>query len=402
MNLWWLALKDTILIAKDRKALLTLILMPLLLIGILGAAFGKLMGDGEVKLDKFTLAVANLDDGEMGTVLEEEVFEKGLPNLVKVKKMNEADLYRTLKDQKAAVGLIIEKGFSNAVLSGNEAKVKLISIPSAGIQATITENIIQQFASEAAIRTAGMKAVIEAAAKAGNQGQANLGAAQFSLGEEPFPLVKEEAPKEEGLPVGSFQYYAAGMGVMFLLMTVTIGVSAMIEEKDQEVYKRLLVSKLTHYEYLAGKVLGLLFLCMLQLFVIILGTRFIFSVDWGPSLTGVFIIGISFVFSACGLGVMAGSLVNTGKAFNVVGMLGTQIMSAVGGSMVPLYLMPDWVNTLVKVFPNALALQSFLELMAGGGIKDILPGAAGLLGLGVLFLAIGWLMLAGERRRKYA
>ncbi|WP_409275237.1 ABC transporter permease [Neobacillus sp. SCS-31] len=402
MNLWWLALKDTILIAKDRKALLTLILMPLLLIGILGAAFGKLMGDGEVKLDKFTLAVANLDDGEMGTVLEEEVFEKGLPDLVKVKKMNEAELYTTLKDQKAAVGLIIEKGFSNAVLSGNEAEVKLISIPSAGIQATITENIIQQFASEAAIRTAGMKAAIEAAAKAGNQGQANLGAAGFSPGEEPFTLVKEEAAKEEGLPVGSFQYYAAGMGVMFLLMTVTIGVSAMIEEKEQEVYKRLLVSKLTHYEYLAGKVLGLLFLSTLQLFVIILGTRFIFSVDWGSSLTGVFIIGISFVFSACGLGVMAGSLVNTGKAFNVVGMLGTQIMAAVGGSMVPLYLMPDWVNTLVKVFPNALALQSFLELMSGGGIMDILPGAAGLLGLGILFLAIGWLVLAGERRRKYA
>lgn len=402
MNFWWLALKDTVLIAKDRKALLTLILMPMLLIGILGAAFGKLMGDGEVKIDKFTLAVANLDEGEMGSVLEEEVFEKGLPGLVNVKKMDEAELYNSLKDQKAAVGLIIGKGFTKALLSGDEAAVKLISIPSAGIQAAITENVIQQFAREAAIRAAGMKLAIEAAAKAGNPGQANLGSVRISAGEEPFTLVKEEAANEDGMPVNSFQYYAAGMGVMFLLMTVTIGVTAMIEEKEQEVYKRLLVSKLTHYEYLAGKVLGLLFLSTLQLLVIILGTKFIFSVDWGPSLAGVFIIGLSFVFSACGLGVMAGSLLKSQKAFNIAGMLGTQIMAAIGGSMVPLYLMPDWVNTIVKVFPNALALQSFLELMAGGGVKDILPGAAGLLGLGILFLAIGWLRLAAERRVNYA
>ncbi|RDU38301.1 ABC transporter permease [Neobacillus piezotolerans] len=402
MNFWWLALKDTVLIAKDRKALLTLILMPLLLIGILGAAFGKLMGDGEVKIDKFTLAVANLDEGEMGRVLEEDVFVKGLPGLVKVKKMDEAELYESLKAQKAEVGLIIGKGFSDAVISGEEAEVKLISIPSAGIQAIITENVIQQFAREATVRTAGIKLAIQAAAKAGNEGQANLGPGSFSAGEAPFALVKEEAPNAGALPVNSFQYYAAGMGVMFLLMTVTIGVTAMIEEKEQEVYKRLLVSKLTHYEYLAGKVIGLLVLSTLQLLVIILGTRFIFSVDWGPSITGVFIIGISFVFSACGLGVMAGALLKSQKAFNVAGMLGTQIMAAVGGSMVPLYMMPDWVNTIVKIFPNALALQSFLELMAGGGLKDILPGAAGLLGLGVLFLGIGWLRLASERRVNYA
>ncbi|WP_059173799.1 ABC transporter permease [Bacillus sp. FJAT-27445] len=401
MNFWWLALKDTLLIGKDRKALLTLILMPLLLIGILGAAFGKIMGDGEVKIDKFTLAIANQDEGEMGTILEEEIFEKGLPGLVKVKKMNEKELYRSLREQTAVVGLIIGKDFSNAVLAGEETLVKLISIPSAGIQATITENIVQQFAKEAAIQTAGMKRAIEAAAKTGNTGQVNLGAGRISE-DGSVKWIQQEAAAEGGIPVSSFQYYAVGMGVMFLLMTVTIGVTSMIEEKEQEVYKRLLVSKLTHFEYLAGKVLGLLFLSSFQLLAIILGTRLIFQVDWGSSLPGVFIVGVCFIFSACGLGVMAGSFLKTGKAFGIAGMLGTQIMAAVGGSMVPLYLMPDWVNTFVKVFPNALALQSFLELMAGGGISDILPSSASLLGLGLLFMAIGWIRLSGERRVKYA
>ncbi|RHW35702.1 ABC transporter permease [Neobacillus notoginsengisoli] len=398
MSFWWLALKDTLLIAKDKKALLTLILMPMLLIAILGAAFGNLMGDGEVKIDQFALGVANLDEGELGDTMTEEVFAKGLSEMVEVRRMDEEELYRSLRDQKIAVGLLINQDFSSRVIAGKETAVKLVSIPSAQLQATITENVVQQFAREAAVRMEGMKLAITAAGGAGSKATATPATA----GEASFGRIKEQAVGEEGVPVSSFQYYAAGMGVMFLLMTVTIGVSAMIEEKEQEVYKRLLVSKLTHFEYLTGKFLGLLFLSLLQLLAIMLGTHFLFSVDWGSSISGVLLIGVSFVFSASALGVMAGSFIKTEKAFSTAAMLGTQIMAAVGGSMVPLYAFPDWINHLVKVFPNALALQSFLELMSGGGVKDVLPGAAALIGLGIIFLAIGLSRLAVERRTIYA
>ena len=47
MGFWWLALKDALLMGRDRKALLTLVFMPILLIGILGAAFGNMMDEEE-------------------------------------------------------------------------------------------------------------------------------------------------------------------------------------------------------------------------------------------------------------------------------------------------------------------------------------------------------------------
>jgi len=402
MSFLWLALKDTLMIAKDRKALLTLILMPMLLIAILGSAFGTLMGDGEVKIDKFTLGIVNKDKGGLGETMVREVFAKGLPEMVKVKEMDEDELNKELREQKLPVGLIIHENFSTSVTAGSGTSVKLISIPSAALQSTIIENVVQQFSREAAVRMEGTKLAVAAAVEKGVQVPANTGADKMQPSGAPFELVKEKAAGKEEVTVSSFQYYAAGMGVMFLLMTVTIGVSAMIEEKEQEVFKRLLVSKLTHYEYLAGKFSGILLLCTLQMLAIIIGTRFLFSVDWGDSIPGVILIGLSFVFSASALGVMAGAFMKTGKAFSTAGMLGTQIMAAVGGSMVPLYVFPDWVNNLVKVFPNALALQSFLELMSGGGLRDVLPGAAGLLALGAIFLAIGLSRLAVERRTMYA
>ncbi|WP_043931636.1 ABC transporter permease [Bacillus sp. EB01] len=401
MNFLWLAAKDLMLFGRDRKALLTLVLMPMILIGILGAAFGNMMGEGEADIDKFTLGIVNLDEGELGKVLTQEVFEKGLPELVEVKTMEEDKLYDLLKEQKVSVGLFIGKDFSNTVLSGEETAVKLVSMPSAGIQPTIVENVVQQFTRQAAVQSAGMKLAIEAAAKTGSQVDPQV-ASWNSVEADSSALLKERAAGEDAKTVSSFQYYAAGMGVMFLLITVVAGVSAMIQEKEQEVYKRLLVTKLTNGHYLAGKMAGLLVIASIQLLIIILGTRLIFGVDWGSSVLGVLLISVCFVFSACGLGVFVGSLMKTGKSFEVVGSLGTQIMAAIGGSMVPLYFFHDFVVMVTRIFPNALALQSFLELMGGAAAKDVVLDAAVLLSLGLVFLAAGWLRLSAEGRGKYA
>lgn len=111
---------------------------------------------------------------------------------------------------------------------------------------------------------------------------------------------------------------------------------------------------------------------------------------------------VGFVFNACGLGILAGSFIKTEKAFSVAGMFATQIMAAVGGSMVPLYLFPDWVISITKFLPNGLALQTYLDLMSGANVSEILPAIAGSVGLGLMFFAIGLIRLSLERRGRYA
>jgi ABC-2 type transport system permease protein len=189
---------------------------------------------------------------------------------------------------------------------------------------------------------------------------------------------------------------------MFLLMTVVQGVTTMILEKEQAVYNRLLLTNLTYTNYLSGKMLGLITISLAQAFLIILGTNLLFGVDWGPSISGIILMTVGFVFNACGLGILAGSFIKTEKAFSVAGMFCTQIMAALGGSMVPLYLFPDWVISITKLFPNGLALQTYLDLMSGATLSEILPAITGSVGLGLMFFAIGLIRLSLERRRNYA
>jgi ABC-2 type transport system permease protein len=264
--------------------------------------------------------------------------------------------------------------------------------------------VVQQFSSTVGVETTGVKMAVEAAIEEGKPVRTEqlFPTTEFISNELPFTVLEETTVAPNQKQVGSFQYYAAGMGVMFLLMTVVIGVGAMLEEKEQEVYRRLLISNLTHSQYLLGKLVGLLFLSTIQITVIIIGTSLLFHVHWGESVAGVFLVGFAFVFSACGLGVLCGSLVKTEKAFSTAGVLGTQILAAAGGSMVPLYVFPDWLIQVMKVFPNALPLQTFLDLMSGESFQAVVFEATMLLLLGFFFILMAFLRLSAERRKTYA
>jgi ABC-2 type transport system permease protein len=395
MTFWWLAWKDLLIVVRDKKAFLTLILMPLLLIAILGSAFGNMMKeDGDIAIKKFTLGVVNLDEGQLSKALIEDVFSKELSKQIRVENYSEDVLSKKIKDHTLAVGIIIQPDFTASLMLGKETSVKLLSVPDPGIKATIVQAVIEQYAQSVPI--AAMSAKLAQPVQTGSQND-SLQEKQTTQ-----PLLKESTINAKTKPVSSFQYYAAAMGVMFLLMAVVQGVSTMILEKEQDVYKRLLLTNLTFTNYLIGKMLGLVIICLAQSFIIIIGTKLIFGVEWGESVFGIVMMTLAFVISACGLGVLAGSFIKTEKSFAVAGMFGTQILAALGGSMAPLYIFPDWVILVTKVLPNGLALQTYLKLMSGATFSEILPAIIGAISLGVLFFTIGLYRLSNERRGKYA
>jgi ABC-2 type transport system permease protein len=403
MGFWWLAVKDLLLVGRDKKAFLVLIMMPLLLISILGAAFGNLMNEEDVTIEKFTLGVVNLDEGQLGKVLADDVFAKGLSKQVRIKYLEKDKMIEQIKNHKISIGMVIDSNFTDTLMSGQQSKVNLITIPNPGIKATIVESVINQFTQTVAFQTEAGKLAQSVQSQAGTTPNGNQNINQPNAEEQiNKSFIHEQSISADVKPVGSFQYYAAAMGVMFLLMTVVQGVSAMILEKEQEVYKRLLVSKLSYSNYLAGKMVGLIIVCLVQAMIIIIGTKLIYGVDWGDSIAGIMLMTFSFVISACGLGVLVGSFIKKEKAFNVAGSLGTQIMAALGGSMVPIYVFPDWVATVTKILPNGLALQTYLDLMSGSSFLEVLPSIALSFGLGFIFFAIGLIRLSTERRGSYA
>ncbi|ASS74152.1 hypothetical protein CIG75_03540 [Tumebacillus algifaecis] len=66
MKLWQIAWKDVRIRMRDRKGLLSMIAMPLVLTAILGAALGGVFDQGSGSLPQFEVAVYQGDQGASG------------------------------------------------------------------------------------------------------------------------------------------------------------------------------------------------------------------------------------------------------------------------------------------------------------------------------------------------
>ena len=385
----WIVWKDLLLFFRDKKSFFTLFFMPIILIAILGAAFGENMkGNSEVNINSFRVGITDQDMSTTSKLFISTLSKSELSEIIDIKLLSKEQLEKDLNSRVIKMGIIIHANFEKSLLEHDNVQLNLLKGPNSTLQAMVLENLVLQFSQNYEMNRILMPLT---------QGE-EIDNVSNQLKKE---LIAERNIHINSQPITSFQYYAGGMGVLFLLMTVVFLVGSMIEEKEEEVYKRLIVSKISNTSYIVGKLVGIVLMSMIQLAVIILFTSFVFKVNWGEPFT-VVMIGFSFILNAAGLGVLIGSFINREKTFNSVGILGTQVLAALGGSMVPLYLFPQWVMNISYFLPNSLALQMFLKSMAGADFSEIQSGLLLSCGMGLVFFIIALLRMSFERKHRYA
>ncbi|MGM5472516.1 ABC transporter permease [Bacillus pumilus] len=385
----WVVLKDLLLFFRDKKSFFTLFFMPIILIAILGAAFGDNMKkDSDVKINSFRVGITDQDKSTTSKMFLSTLSRSELSDIFEVKVTSKNQLEKDLNSRDITMGIIIKPYFEKSLLNHVHVQLDILRVPHSNLQEIVLENVVFQF-----FQHYHMNRILVPL----NQGK-EVEIVSDQLKNE---LVNERNIHINSQPITSFQYYAGGMGVLFLLMTVVFLVGSMIEEKEEDVYKRLIVSKLSNTSYIVGKLLGIVLICMIQLTVIILFTSFVFKVNWGEPFT-VVMIGCSFILNAAGFGVLIGSFINREKTFNSVGILGTQVLAALGGSMVPLYLFPQWMIDISCFLPNSLALQMFLKSMAGADFSEIQSGFILSCGMGLVFFITALIRMSFERKHHYA
>ncbi|MFX0570763.1 ABC transporter permease [Bacillus pumilus] len=374
---------------RDKKSFFTLFFMPIILIAILGAAFGENMKqESEVSINSFRVGVTDQDKSATSKMFLSTLSKNELSDIIDVRVISKDQLEKDLNNREIKVGIIIKPNFEKSLLNHDHVQLNILKGPNSALQEMVLENVVLQFFQNYHMNRILMQL---------NQGE-EVEIVSDQLKKE---LVNERNIHMNNQPITSFQYYSGGMGVLFLLMTVVFLVGSMIEEKEEEVYKRLVVSKLSNTSYIVGKLLGIVLMSMIQLAVIILFTSFVFKVNWGEPFT-VVMIGCSFILNAAGFGVLIGSFINREKTFNSVGILGTQVLAALGGSMVPLYLFPQWLINISYFLPNSLALQMFLKSMAGADFSEIQSGFILSCGMGLVFFITALIRMSFERKHRYA
>ncbi len=119
--------KDIQIFVRDRGALITSFILPLLFIVVFSYAFSGIENEDEV----VTLPVVDLDGGEVAQELIEGVNSTAD---VETKLYEEADARAQVEGEQLAYALIIPAGFSDSVAAGQPVTLLLISGPNADPQ----------------------------------------------------------------------------------------------------------------------------------------------------------------------------------------------------------------------------------------------------------------------------
>jgi ABC-2 type transport system permease protein len=157
-------------------------------------------------------------------------------------------------------------------------------------------------------------------------------------------------------------FYAAGVGVMFLLFSVTGASGALLDEVDSGTLERVLSTRVGMGGLLAGKWLFLTLVGLSQLTVMFLWGRLAFGLDLFHHLPGFFVMTAFTAGAAAGFGLMLATLARTRAQLSGMSTIVILTMSSLGGSMFPRFLMSETMQKLGLLTFNAWALDGYLKV----------------------------------------
>ncbi len=153
--------------------------------------------------------------------------------------------------------------------------------------------------------------------------------------------------------------YAAGIAVMFLLFGATGGGGALLEERESLTLDRLLSTRLSMDELLLGKWFYLTAVGIIQVSVMFLWGQIVFGVDLLNHIDGFLMMTVVTASAAAAFGLCLATLCKTRGQLNGLSVIVVLAMSALGGSMVPRYVMSDGMREAGLWTFNAWALDGY-------------------------------------------
>ncbi|HSY76688.1 MAG TPA: ABC transporter permease, partial [Bacteroidia bacterium] len=154
----------------------------------------------------------------------------------------------------------------------------------------------------------------------------------------------------------------SGTAVMMLLFSLTAMGGRLLEEKENGTLKRLLYSPLKATDILMGKMLSSILFAILQLMIMFTFSSVVFGLVLWPKIASVLLLITATAFACSGFGMFLASVVKSRDQLQSLSTLAILSMSVIGGSMVPSFLMPTWMQSVGHISINYWSIQGFFDI----------------------------------------
>jgi len=401
MDAWKITKKDLYLIVRDRGALYTLLVLPLVFVAILGASTGRLMTtEDETKLVK--LGIVNEDGSDVSQKVVHDLMTIG--GLKAQIAENKDEAQRRLRDGRYNLVLTVGPQFGERVGELDLGDVldtergKLVNGLSAldvqvecGSAFVNVAQLVEYVALAATLRSVSPE-VAKKNRFAGRQIERALERHREEYGSQ--VVSKDTGPRGVQSDMNYvYQILVPAYTVMFAFFLINIMANSFITERNLGTLKRLQASPILPVELLLGKTIPFFIVSLTQSVLLFLSGRVLFGMSWGvyPALLLPVIAATSV--SATALGLLLATFVRTESQVSAYANFLVITLAGISGCYMPRDWLPEMMQKVSLATPHAWALIAYQQLLTQDhpDLQVVARCCAVLMAFGAVYFALGCL-----------
>jgi len=421
-----IALKDMLRSFRSLFAIIFMFVVPLLVTGMFYFMFGNMAENGEFNLPRTKVIIANMDEGgpkfqvnpknipggkradSMGELVVSIMESDNMAELIELSfAPNPAAARAAVDAQDAQVALIIPENFSKEFADVyGEAAIEFYQDPTLTIGPDIIHTIMNRFMDG----MSGVKIVVKLFLDDAQPeeyiltGQVVNEYLQVSLAEEddvetelldvrlPTTLDADQAAEQsENILLSILAPIMGGMMIFYAFFTGASTAQSILKEEEERTLPRLFTTPTSQTTILSGKLLSVFLTVLVQVTVLLIAARLIFSINWGDALS-VILMALGIVFSASSFGIFLNSFLKDtkqggvifGGVLTVTGMLGMIRIFAMNSPTAA-----ELGNSVSLLVPQGWAVRALMQTMNAEPLSSLLVTTLALLAWSVVLFVIG-------------
>ena len=349
---WSFIIKETQHIMRDRRTMMILFGMPIILMLIFGFAIST-----DVRNVRTVVVMSQIDHQtqRMINALDESEYFKVL-----YKVHTPAEAEQLIRNQKADMGIVFSTDFAS-----KHGGVQLITDGT-------DPNMAQQY---------------------------NNYASQI-MGTQLMNVMQRKSPSAIALKMlynpqmkSSYNFVPGIMGILLMLICAMMTSISIVREKERGTMEVLLVSPVRPFLIILAKAVPYLVLAFVVLLAILLMSRYVLNVPIAGSLWLILLVSTIYIFMALSLGLLISTIAKTQMA----ALLMSAVMllmpcTMLSGMMFPIESMPHVLQWVAALIPPRYYISAMRKLLIMGvSFRYVLSEVVTLLGMTTLFLTVALL-----------